>query len=792
VQGIGFRPAVYAIATARLLSGEIRNSPTGVDVHLQGESAAVAAAVDEIRVLRLPGLRYDGFAVQERDPIEAFTRFTIEPSARRSSGLEVPVDAAVCESCREDLRRVGGRYESYPLTACTACGPRLTVIEKLPYQRAFTTAAPFPRCPECASSYQDPADRRFNFETNTCWRCAPWLGVSSRVTGELTAIGRTSRLEADLLARTPSARLVRREPGAPAMNAAIRALRECLASGGIVMVKGVGGYQLLADARDEEAVGRLRKLKRRPDKPFAVMMPSVAATGEHAQLTERDAGLLTSRQAPIVILPVAPGSDLAPQVRGSRETLGVFLPYSALHLLLVDAPLVVTSANVADEPIITDDLAAYEQYAQSVDMIFMHDRRITLGVDDSVVIGGAEEPGIMVRRARGYAPASIGAAGCARAVLAVGADNKSAFAVVRGGRLFASPYLGDAADASTLRRFRECLAYYEHALGTRFDAVVSDLHPGYASSALADRLAAERGLDRLSVQHHHAHALSVMAEHDLSEAAAIVCDGTGWGTDGTVWGGEILYVSPDGFERGPGLAPFPLIGGEAAARTHYPLVAAAEPEIDAVFRERRREAFADSRIGRRVLGAEPYASRRALLRRLVERDLSTLRSSSAGRLFDLAAALLLGRNRSAYEADAAMSLEEAAWSALREAGDVPRDPAADEAVSAADRPIPGFTLLGHAACVAEASGDARAGALAFHVLLADAFAARAAAFADEHGSGDAVFSGGCAQNRLLRLLVRRNLQARGIRVHVNEQFPANDGGICVGQAFAAARGWRRA
>jgi hydrogenase maturation protein HypF len=797
VQGIGFRPAVYAVATLHRLSGAVSNGPTGVDVRLQGESADVDEALDEIRTLRLSGLRYDALTVEEAAWDEALTGFSIQPSARHAaSGLEVPVDAAVCADCRAEVEGDGdgGRYAAYPLTACTACGPRLTVIEKLPYQREFTTVAPFARCPACARSYEDPADRRFNFETNTCWQCAPWLGVMDRLAGEFTAIGAPGRLEADLLARAPSARLVRCVPGAEAFGAALGRMRDCLASGGIVMIKGPGGYQLVADARDGEAVERLRKLKHRPAKPFAVMMPDLDAVRRHARLSERDARLLASREAPIVILPSAEGSDLAPQVRGARQTLGVFLPYTALHLLLVNTPLVVTSANTADEPIITDDLAACDQYAQSVDLIFLHERRIALAVDDSVLIGGAGGPEIMVRRARGYAPASIAVGGAARAVLAVGADTKAAFAVVREGRLFASPYLGDFGDASTRARFLECLRYYERALGARFDTVVSDLHPGYASTALADRLAAERGVQRISVQHHHAHALSVMAEHRLEEAIAVVCDGTGWGTDGTVWGGEVLRVAAtQGSERLCGLAAYPLIGGEAAARRHYPLMAAAEPELDAVFRERTGEPFAASRWGKAALAAEPYASRRALLRTVAERGLAPLRTSSAGRLFDLAAVLLLGLNESAYEADAAMSLEEAAWAALRDSPDaLSRLASLGEPAPLADGPIHGPTLLAHAACLADELDDAGApalGALAFHALLAEAFAARAAAAADAHRLEHVVFSGGCAQNRLFRLLLTRSLQERGIRLLANERFPANDGGICVGQAYAASRGW---
>lgn len=699
MQGVGFRPFVHGLATRDRLGGRVWNDGDGVVVEVEGPPVALDAFARALVDEAPPLARVRSVTAEQVEPLGARTFQIMESRAGGGSAL-VPPDVATCAECVRELFDPGDRRYRYPFTNCTNCGPRLTIVVEVPYDRARTTMAGFAMCAECRREYEDPGDRRFHAEPIACAACGPRLSIP--------------------------------------LAEAVAALR----GGSIIAVKGLGGYHLACDATNDVAVARLRSRKGRDAKPFAVMTADPALIAEP---TDDEIALLSSPAHPIVLVRKRDGASLAPSVAPATPWLGVMLPYTPLHHLLcadLDAPLVMTSGNLTDEPIAFDDDEARRRLGSVADLFLAHDRPIHRRCEDSVV-----RVGFPMRRSRGCAPTALPLPTAAPTpVVAVGGAFKSTFCVARDHDAFLSAHLGDLTSVEASRAFRHDLELWLTMLDVEPAAVACDLHPDYPST----RWAWEQGLPVLEVQHHHAHAAACLAEHgEPGPALAIVLDGTGFGTDGTIWGGEVLRCDLRSFERVAHLEPIPLPGGEAAVRAPW-----------------RTAAAYLERAGRPV----PWP-RWALVRQSLA--VHAPRSSAAGRLFDAASAILGVREEISYEGQAAIELE-------RLAGDT--------AARAYDCAVAGGVIRG-ADLTAAVADDLRAGrdrqeiAAAFHEGVAAAFTA---ACVDAGEPRLVVLSGGCLQNlRLLRSL-RTRLEVAGFRVLSHAAVPPNDGGISYGQAAVAA------
>jgi hydrogenase maturation protein HypF len=703
VQGVGFRPYVHGLAHSHGLSGFVSNDGGTVVVEAEGEARELEAFAAALDSSPPPLARIDS-VVQEPLAPRGARGFAIAAGGGAGPAL-IPPDVATCDDCLRELFDPGDRRYRYPFINCTACGPRFTLVRRAPYERRNTTMAGFPMCADCRAEFEDPADRRFHAEPIACARCGPRLSMS--------------------------------------VDEAVSRLR----AGEILAVKGLGGYHLACDARDEEVVGRLRSRKQREEKPFALMAEDPAAL---ADVGAGAAALLRSSERPIVLVPRRPGAPVASSVAPGSPWLGVMLPYTPLHHLLArdfGAPLVMTSGNRSDEPIAFDDDDASRRLAGIADAFLVHDRPIHRRCEDSVA-----RVRFPVRRSRGYAPRELGLpTPAARPVVAAGGDVKSTFCVADGSRAFLSPHLGDLDGPAARRAFRADLELYLEMLAVEPAVVAHDLHPGYHSTAWA----LEQDASPIGVQHHHAHAAACLAEHGRREPAlALVFDGTGYGTDGALWGGELLRCDLEQFERVAHLEPVPLPGGEAAI--HEPW---------------RTAAIYLERAGRPVPSTGAFA-RWGLVRQSLR--LNAPLSSGMGRLFDALAALLGVRERVSYEGQAAVELEHLAG----ETQAAPYD------CDVRDGLIRGADL------VAAAHDDLDAGrpraeiAAAFHEGVA---VAAAAACGEAGWPRTVVLSGGSFQNLRLLASVRRRVERLGFEVLEHRLVPPNDAGISYGQAAVAAR-----
>ena len=622
VQGVGFRPFVYATASELMLTGSVTNSSAGVAVEVEGTASAVEAFQRRLTERPPPLAVIERVSSVDVAPLGG-TGFTIGRSTSGAGGrtLASP-DVATCGDCLRELADPADRRHRHPFITCTNCGPRFTIIESLPYDRATTTMSRFPMCARCAREYADPLDRRFHAQPIACHDCGPTL--------ELVDAGGRSTLR----------------------ETALSGARALLAGGGVLAVKGIGGYHLACDAANEEAVSTLRRRKRRGAKPFAVMVGDVETARRLSVLDPASEALLVGPRRPVVLLP-ARGTPLAPSVAPGNPDLGVLLAYTPLHALLLglpgDAPgpqvLVMTSGNLGGEPIAYDDEDALERLAPLADGWLRHDRPIRVPCDDSVVrvVDGEELP---VRRSRGYAPLPVALPVEVPATLAVGADLKNTCAVAHGRYAWLSQHVGDMDDLATLRAF-DATAAHLSAL-TRVDPVVvaADAHPGYRSTAWARTHAGTRRLR--TVQHHHAHIAAVMGEHGVAGDAPVIgiaFDGTGYGTDGAVWGGEVLVADYKGFTRAAHLAYVPLAGGDASVRRPYRMALA-----------HLWAAGVEWATDLPSVAACPEAERRVLLHQL-ETGLGCVPTSSMGRLFDAVSSLVGVRHVADYEAEAAIELE---------------------------------------------------------------------------------------------------------------------------------------
>jgi hydrogenase maturation protein HypF len=735
-----------------------------VEIDVAGPPAALDAFGRRLRTDAPPRARVDRVVAEPLAP-DAAARlgrpFAIDESvAAAASERLFPPDIATCDDCLREIRDPADRRHRYPFTNCTNCGPRATIIDELPYDRDRTTMRAFPLCPACAAEYADPANRRFHAEPVACPTCGPRLAY--RPTGSAAA---TAHEEAALAAAAAD-----------------------LQAGRIVAVKGLGGYHLACDATDEAAVGRLRDRKRRWAKPFAVMVADVAAAAAIARVGSVERRLLEGPERPIVLLVGRRRGTprLAPAVAAGNDRLGVFLPYTPLHHLLMEAvgrPLVLTSGNLSDEPLATDDADAAERLAGLADAFLLHDREIRARYDDSVTRVVAGRPSI-VRRGRGYAPEALPLPVPApRPLLAVGAELKHTFTLARGGRAHVAPHNGDLEDLPTHRAFTDGLAHLSRLLALEPELVVHDLHPEYLSTKHAvGAYPAER---RIAVQHHHAHVASCAAEHGLTEPyIGVAYDGLGMGDDGTFWGGEILVADLVGYRRVARFGRAPMPGGALAVRRPWRMAlgyllgaetldddgGGAGPALLRAALDDGAAAFLDRLDPREV----------AVVRTQVARGLNAPVASSAGRLFDAAASLLGLRDVAEYEAQAAIDLEIAAGD--RRAAPLPWRVARVDGLLVYD---PAPTL---AALLAGVAAGGRPGPLAaaFHETIAEVTRELVAAAAAETGHRTVCLSGGVFQNRRLAGALLRRLAADGFHVLVNRLVPANDGGISYGQAAIAA------
>ncbi len=743
VQGVGFRPTVARLATELGLGGHVENTSHGVEILLQGHAEALGAF--EARLLAAPPPMATIFALEGRDvaPDPAVTGFAIRASRIDPvASAVIPPDIATCPRCRAEIADPADRRFGYPFTNCTDCGPRFTIIESIPYDRERTAMAGFPPCPACAAEYGDPAGRRFHAQPNACPACGP----------RLTLLGPAGEPR----------------PGDPLAGAA-----RCLVGGGILALLGLGGFHLACDAAEEAAVVRLRQRKARPAKPLAVMVADLAAAAL-VHLDPGDGALLAGPRAPILLLPARAGAPVAPSVAPGQDRLGVFLPYTPLHHLLLAATglaaLVMTSGNRSDEPILATWEEARGKLSGVADAFLLHDRPILHRVDDSVVKPlGARGP-VVLRRARGYAPAPVALANPrGRTVLALGGELANAPAVARGPFAYLAPHVGDLTNLEAEAAHLAAVEHLLRLLRVEPDLVACDLHPRYATTRLAQGWAA-RGVPVVRVQHHEAHLAGCMAEHGfVGDALGLALDGLGYGTDQTLWGGELLAGRPGAFRRLGHLPPVPQPGGDRAAR---------EPWRMAASHLRRLRG-----PGWRTL---PLAAFRARapgeldgLEAMMDRGINAPVTSSCGRLFDAAAAILGFAGSALYSAHAPMEFEALA---ARCSGDPPAYPWREPTrVGETLRMDPGDLLE---ALLADALGgrDPGMAALAFHRGLAGLLAAGAAAASAQTGLRTVFLTGGCLQNAPLATALAAELEARGLEPRLHREVPPNDGGIAYGQA----------
>ena len=742
VQGVGFRPYVYRIATSLGLRGFVRNDTLGVEIEIEGDEEKIETFKERLRSECPPAASIHRLVEEEIEARGDSNFLILESATGEERETLISPDLATCPDCLRELFDPGDRRFRYPFINCTNCGPRYTIIEDVPYDRPNTTMRKFEMCPECRAEYENPADRRFHAQPNACPVCGPEVWLVNRE-GEKIRFGDS-----------------------------IRAAARYILEGKIIALKGLGGFHIACDATNDDAVKRLRALKKRGDKPFALMAPDLETVERLCFLNDKERELLTSPRCSILLLEAREDAwkvisrDVAPRNR----YIGFMLPYTPLHHLLLretKRPLVMTSGNLRDEPIVKDNDVALEKLSGIADYFLLHNRDIATRIDDSVarVIDGKE---VLIRRARGYVPAPLSLAFTSdKEILALGPMMKSTLCFLRGRRAFLSQYLGDNDIYDNYLYLLEIKERLEKLFGFNPELVVHDLHPDYPTT----RLASEMGLPSLAVQHHEAHLASVLAEKGLvdAEVIGVAFDGTGYGRDGRIWGGEFFIGRVGNFERRAHIAYFPLPGGEKAIEEPW------------------RIAFA---LLKEVLGEEaletPWAVKlrtnhnlEAVLRLAETEKLSPL-TSSAGRLFDGVSSLLSIRHRITYEAQAAIELEMAA------------DPKVTDSYEPRFMEDGEDLILDVKALIAEVYDNILRGtpvpmiAAKFHNWLATSVLKFAEFAREERGTDRVVLSGGAFQNRFLLERTLEMLRRKNFQVHFNEKVPTNDGGVSLGQAYTAA------
>ncbi len=745
VQGVGFRPFVYNTARAESLAGWVRNDSDAVRIEVQGGRAAVERFLHQLRHHAPRQARVEVLEANEIPLVDlsgdSETFSILASQAQAAPGPAIPSDLATCDACLDEIRDPGQRRYRYPFTNCTNCGPRWSLIERLPYDRPRTSMRSFEMCEDCRREYEDPSDRRFHAQPIACPNCGPRLKLLMS-DGQVIATG----------------------------DEALRESVAALQAGRILALKGLGGFQLLVNATSAEPVRRLRERKRRPDKPLAVMMADLAQVRRYCETSDAEAAVLASPASPILLLRRRrnlPGNtSLAEELAPGNPYLGVMLPYTPLHHLLcreVPQPFVCTSGNLSEEPMATSTEQAVSRLGAIADLILTHDRPIVRPVDDSVA--RLDDEGFqLLRRARGYAPLPIHLGWPLPTILAVGGHLKNTVAINRGADVILSPHIGDLDNLLSVEVHRQAVADLTGFFDVVPDRIACDMHPDYASTRLAEQLAATWNVPLIRVQHHHAHVAACVAEHGLEgPVLGLSWDGAGYGTDRTVWGGEILLCEGARFQRAGHLRSFPLPGGDAAAR------------------EPRRSALG---VLYELLGSDVHiiaerwfssGEMRPLLAAL-KRGRLFPRTSSMGRLFDAVAALCGLPDRVSFEGQAAMALEFAVDPDVQDAYPLPLggptpavadwEPVIRGILDDRTRGLPVGTI-----------------AAKFHNALAEL----AVAAARRVGCPQIVLTGGCFQNAVLHTRVRQRLLDSGFHVYTHRSVPPGDGGIALGQLLIAAK-----
>ncbi len=735
VQGVGFRPSVCRLAREKGLAGTVQNLGGEVEIFVTGRKDTIDSFVDGLRSIERPAM----IETLERAemPYRGFSAFLSIPSRERENHFLVPADMAVCHQCMKEMKSSADRRHHYPYISCTACGPRYTVIKKLPYDRENTSFDVYPFCEDCKSEYTEPADRRCHGETISCHACGPQL------LGKLKGNPYEGPWRTDEL---------------------LQSAKDLLSDGKIIMVKAVGGYNLVCRGDRDEAVKSLRLLKHRPDKPFAVLFGAMEDIEALCHVNDEERALLASPQRPIVVLETKKESreKISHGVTELDESLGVFLPPFGLYALLAEAgtPLVVTSCNYSGEPIIYHDGEAQRFYQanDSVAGIFYYEREIIRPVDDSVarIVGGKVQ---MLRRTRGYMPEPIAVEGKGESVLAVGGEMEPSFAITTGNLIYPGQVPAELSIEKSMEFFHHTADDWEELFRISPDRLICDRHPGYYSSESARRLAEKLDIPIMEVQHHHAHALSVMGEHHLKGTAlAVIFDGTGFGEDGSIWGGEFLLCRDTRFKRIGYLKPITVIGGDKSMK----------------------QAWKSLLCHLLAAGISCQDMRMPVIKASIAGHVNTVRSSSMGRLFDAVCAFLGIADYDSYQGRCAMLLENEAEKARRSGkpglplffGEEELD-TGQGTVTVFD---PAILWLG---LKNRKDKDNSVAALGFH----DAVIRMVARMAEKAGTDQIVLSGGCFANRILLEGCISELQGKGFAVYWNEQLPPGDGGLAFGQAW---------
>ena len=749
VQGVGFRPTVSRHATSNGICGTVCNKGPYVEIYAQGQKKQMEGFLKALEVQ--PPKRAAILKINTKDVTAEtdmhFETFDIIESEKTKGEIFVSPDIAICEECKEEMYDPKDRRYLHPFINCTCCGPRLTILDALPYDRERTSMKEFPMCPDCAEEYEDETTRRYDAQPVCCNKCGP----------EVYLIGRSER-----------------------GRDAITYTRRMISEGKIVAIKGIGGFHLCCDATNEEAVQRLRTLKRRPAKPFAVMAKDESVVKRECVVTPEQEMIMTGHQKPILLLDKENGGRLAPSIAPGNPKVGVMLPYAPVQLLIfqyddgIKMPdiLVMTSGNTSGAPICREDTEAVAELSHLCDAMLSHNRKIRIRADDTVMDFYKNEP-YMIRRSRGYAPLPfMMSTDWKGKVLAVGGELKNTFCIGVDSRFYPSPYVGDLEDLRTVKALQETIQRFQTLLEVHPQVVVCDLHPKYNSTVVAEEL----GYPIVKVQHHYAHILSCMVENDCQEPViGVAFDGTGYGTDGTIWGGEILLADYEDFTRFGNITPFLQIGGDVSAKEGWRIA------VSMIYGYTKDRELAGEIMKKLDLCSEKESKVQFAM---ADRKLNAVLSTSVGRLFDAVSAILGIRHKSSFEGEASMALEFAAEAYEQKDHEQKQNEKRDPLVYEEDgHVILNTQLLVQRIVEAKLQGaDSSRLAYWFHEILAEQITAVCVEARNVSGRQKAVLSGGVFQNRLLLRLTEERLTEEGFEVLRHRMVPPNDGGIAVGQA----------
>ena len=749
VQGVGFRPTVSRHATSYGICGTVCNKGPYVEIYAQGQKKQMEGFLKALEVhppKRAAILKINTEDVTSETELH-FETFDIIESEKTKGEIFVSPDIAICEECKEEMYDPKDRRYLHPFINCTCCGPRLTILDALPYDRERTSMKEFPMCPDCAEEYEDETTRRYDAQPVCCNECGP----------EVYLIGRSER-----------------------GRGAITYTRRMISEGKIVAIKGIGGFHLCCDATNEEAVQRLRTLKRRPAKPFAVMAKDESVVKRECVVTPEQEMIMTGHQKPILLLDKENGGRLAPSIAPGNPKVGVMLPYAPVQLLIfqyddgIKMPdiLVMTSGNTSGAPICREDTEAVAELSHLCDAMLSHNRKIRIRADDTVMDFYKNEP-YMIRRSRGYAPLPfMMSTDWKGKVLAVGGELKNTFCIGVDSRFYPSPYVGDLEDLRTVKALQETIQRFQTLLEVHPQVVVCDLHPKYNSTVVAEEL----GYPIVKVQHHYAHILSCMVENDCQEPViGVAFDGTGYGTDGTIWGGEILLADYEDFTRFGNITSFLQIGGDVSAKEGWRIA------VSMIYGYTKDREFAGEIMKKLDLCSEKESKVQFAM---ADRKLNAVLSTSVGRLFDAVSAILGIRHKSSFEGEASMALEFAAEAYEQKDHEQKQNEKIDPLVYEEDGHVILNTQLLVQRIVEAKLQGADSGRLAywFHEILAEQITAVCVEARNVSGRQKAVLSGGVFQNRLLLRLTEERLTEEGFEVLRHRMVPPNDGGIAVGQA----------